>query len=90
MEGRIAAGTALEEITGSVSTTSIDTGIVEAERGRVTAPLRRDSGVCPQDMEERLQELMDEHAGGVSARYELSEERLLIARGLLARLRDDT
>ncbi|MEE9200267.1 MAG: adenylyl-sulfate reductase subunit alpha [Candidatus Brocadiales bacterium] len=90
VEGRIAAGTALEEIMGSVSTTDIDTGIVEAERGRVTAPLRRDSGVCPQDMEERLQGLMDEHAGGVSARYELSEERLLVARGLLARLRDDT
>src|SRR3989338_6476047 len=86
VEGRIAARTALEEM-GSVETPDIDADIVEREKERVTAPLKRDTGIRPQDMEERLQKLMDEYAGGLSTRYELNEERLLIARDLLPGLR---
>ncbi len=86
VEGRIAVKTALEEIR-SVETPEVDAGSVEREKERVTAPMKRDGGVSPQEMEERLQKLMDEYAGGLSTRYELSEERLLIARDLLSRLR---
>ncbi|MFQ5863560.1 MAG: adenylyl-sulfate reductase subunit alpha [Candidatus Brocadiales bacterium] len=89
VEGRIAAETALEEME-SVGTSEIGSDVVDKEKERVTAPLRRDRGVSPQDMEERLQKLMDEYAGGLSTRYELNEERLLIARGLLSRLRSQT
>ena len=86
VEGRIAVKTALEEIR-SVETPEVDAGSVEREKERVTAPMKRDGGVSPQEMEERLQKLMDEYAGGLSTRYELSEEKLLIARDLLSRLR---
>ncbi|MCQ4574471.1 MAG: adenylyl-sulfate reductase subunit alpha [Candidatus Brocadiales bacterium] len=86
VEGRIAVKTALEEIR-LVETPEVDAGSVEREKERVTAPMKRDGGVSPQEMEERLQKLMDEYAGGLSTRYELSEERLLIARDLLSRLR---
>ncbi len=90
VEGRIAARTALEEMRSAQETSGVDIDIVEGEKERVTAPLKRDRGISPQDMEERLQKLMDEYAGGLSTRYELNEERLLIARGLLSELRGRT
>jgi len=42
--------------------------------------------VRPREMEERLQKIMDEYAGGVSVFYELNEERLLAARKHLSKL----
>ncbi len=45
-----------------------------------------DDGVRPREMEERLQKIMDEYAGGVSVFYELNEERLLAARKHLSKL----
>ncbi|MEE9558716.1 MAG: adenylyl-sulfate reductase subunit alpha [Candidatus Brocadiales bacterium] len=87
VEGRIAVRTALEEI-GSVGVSDVDAEAVEVEKRRVTAPLDRSEGIAPQDMEERLQKLMDEYAGGLSTRYELNEEKLLIARDRLSGLRD--
>ncbi|MFQ5956395.1 MAG: adenylyl-sulfate reductase subunit alpha, partial [Candidatus Brocadiales bacterium] len=89
VEGQIAVRTALEEME-SAGTSEMDTDVVDRERERVTAPLKVERGVSPQDMEERLQKLMDEYAGGLSTRYELNEERLLVARGLLSRLRSQT
>lgn len=66
----------------------------EAEEERIFGPLLRHdrglSGVAPWEMEERLQKIMDEYAGGISSNYELTENRLLKARDYLARLEKQT
>lgn len=41
----------------------------------------------PGELEERLQKIMDEYAGGISAGYELYEEKLLLAREKLGELK---
>lgn len=60
------------------------------EWNRVYAPLKRFSevgeGVTPKEMEERLQKIMDEYAGGLSSYYEMNEEKLLVAVQKLAKL----
>jgi adenylylsulfate reductase subunit A len=59
---------------------------VHAVGRRILAPLGRDRGVSPYEIEERLQKLMDEYAGGATVFYECSAGKLGIARGLLGRL----
>ncbi len=51
----------------------------KTEISRVFAPLERDEGVKPEEMEERLQKIMDEYAGGVSRYYEMNEKELCLA-----------
>jgi adenylylsulfate reductase subunit A len=89
-EGILAARAAVEYIK-AVKDYSVAGSEIERERGRVCAPLLRwqelgDEGVRPREMEERLQKIMDEYAGGVSVFYELNEERLLAARKHLSKL----
>lgn len=43
-------------------------------------------GIQPQDMETRLQKIMEQYAGGASTYYEMNEEMLQIARRELAKL----
>ncbi len=52
---------------------------IKAEIKRVFSPLERDDGVRPEEMEERLQKIMDEYAGGVSRYYEMNETELRLA-----------
>jgi adenylylsulfate reductase subunit A len=82
VEGQIAATSVIKEIAPGTLPT-IDEGLVRKERTRVETPLKRSGGLSPQEMEERLQKLMDEYAGGLSTQYELNEERLLAGRTLL-------
>jgi adenylylsulfate reductase subunit A len=56
------------------------------ERDRVYAPLEDREGVSSVDLEERLQKIMDEYAGGISHDYGTSEGELRIARLHLERL----
>lgn len=71
---------------------NIDDKQILAEEKRVFAPVQRHKrikdGVLPEEMEERLQKIMDEYAGGVRVFYELNEERLLYARKYLKRLKE--
>jgi adenylylsulfate reductase subunit A len=63
----------------SVSLSDSDDAQIEKERERVFAPLLRGpefDGVSPLEMEERMQRLMDEYAGGYSQFYRTNEERL--------------
>jgi adenylylsulfate reductase subunit A len=46
-------------------------------------------GIFPQEMETKLQKLMDEYAGGIYTFYELHERRLQIAQRQLLELRKD-
>lgn len=62
---------------------------VARERERVYAPLQERAGAAPKDLEDRLQKVMDEYAGGISVDYGYSEGELTLARLHLKRLRED-
>ena len=59
---------------------------VDSERARALAPIRAEHGIAPRELEERLQKIMDEYAGGIGAQYGYSEGELRIARLHLQRL----
>lgn len=87
-EGEIAAMAALEYIEGmEISKPGVQE--IEAEINRVFKPMDIKGGFSPGEYEERLQKIMDEYAGGISANYELCESKLLVARDLLSELQRD-
>jgi adenylylsulfate reductase subunit A len=63
----------------------------KTEKERIWAPLHRykefGEGVTPSEMEERLQKIMDEYAGGVTVFYEMNDERLEVALKHLKRMK---
>jgi adenylylsulfate reductase, subunit A len=88
-EGKLAARGAVEYL-ASVSLPELDARQVENEKERVFAPLLKGAefdGVSPLEMEERMQRLMDEYAGGTSQFYRTNEERLDYALKHLAMLK---
>jgi adenylylsulfate reductase subunit A len=101
VEGMMAARDAVEYIK-TVGDIEIDEEQVKAEKSRVFAPLIRyfqlkdeyttgvKAGVTAKEMEERLQRLMDEYAGGVGQFYRMNEERLLYALKHLKVLKEQT
>jgi adenylylsulfate reductase subunit A len=91
-EGKLAARGALKYLAG-VSQPELDVQQVEREKERVFAPLLRGpefDGVSPTEMEERMQRLMDEYAGGTTQFYRCNEERLDYALKHLKMLQDQT
>ncbi|MEW6624956.1 MAG: adenylyl-sulfate reductase subunit alpha [Bacillota bacterium] len=82
-EGILAARGALEYISKLDEPIDIDESQIEAEKDRVYAPLFRmyaeGDGVKPLEMEERMQRLMDEYAGGVHQFFRMNEEQLKYA-----------
>lgn len=91
-EGRLAARGALEYIK-NVTLPELDKAQVEKEKERVFAPLLRGpdfDGVTGIEMEERLQRLMDEYAGGIHQFYRMNEERLDVALKNVKILQDQT
>jgi adenylylsulfate reductase, subunit A len=60
-----------------------------AERDRVFSPLEEKAGTSPAELEERLQKVMDEYAGGISQGYGYSEGELKIAEIHLKRLEQE-
>lgn len=91
-EGRLAARGAVAYMT-SVNLPPPDTIQVEREKERVFAPLLKGpsfDGITPLEMEERLQRLMDEYAGGISQFYRMNEERLDYALKQVKILQDQT
>ncbi|MFQ5975342.1 MAG: adenylyl-sulfate reductase subunit alpha [Candidatus Hydrothermarchaeales archaeon] len=89
-EGIIAARAAAEYVKNKQDTDP-DAEQIENEKRRVYAPLRRHEnkvdGVTPKEMEERLQKVMDEYAGGVRTYYEMTDQSLKIAQRQLEGLR---
>jgi adenylylsulfate reductase subunit A len=69
----------------------LDEEQVLRERDRVFAPFedRGSSGTSPRELEERLQKVMDEYAGGISQMYGYSEGELKIADIHLRRLEQE-
>ncbi|GAB6099983.1 adenylyl-sulfate reductase subunit alpha [Halanaerocella petrolearia] len=88
VEGEIAAVSALEYIEDT-DLGEVSQQLIDKEFNRVFAPLERKGGFAPLELEERLQKLMDEYAGGLSTDYQLQEEKLLKARKLLKQLKRD-
>lgn len=89
VEGQLAARSAVKEI-ASGALPPIDEELVKKELERMEMPIKRKEGIHPQEMEERLQKVMDEYAGGLSTHYDLNEEELLVCRGLLKDLKAST
>ncbi|OEF97663.1 adenylyl-sulfate reductase subunit alpha [Desulfuribacillus alkaliarsenatis] len=100
-EGVIAARKAVKELstadqaanTNNENTEHItNSNEADAEYRRVYQPLARNQahneGITYEEMEDRLQKIMDEYAGGVSSYYEMSEPRLKIAEKRLKQLRE--
>jgi adenylylsulfate reductase, subunit A len=64
----------------------VDPDAVRREHERALAPLRRAVGGSPVELEERLQKIMDEYAGGIGSHYGYSEGELRLAKLHLQRL----
>ncbi len=91
-EGRLAARGALEYL-ACVSLPSPASDQIEREKERVFSALLRGAdfdGISAVEMEERMQRLMDEYAGGVSQFYRMNEERLLYALKQISMLQEQT
>ncbi|MBI5789373.1 MAG: adenylyl-sulfate reductase subunit alpha [Candidatus Schekmanbacteria bacterium] len=88
-EGIIAARAAAEYIK-SIKPSAVSDEEIEKEKARVFSPIGRHEevgdGVAPREMEERLQRVMDQYAGGVNSFYEMNEERLQVAKKHLQQL----
>ncbi|WP_378953609.1 adenylyl-sulfate reductase subunit alpha [Pelosinus sp. sgz500959] len=93
-EGIIAARAAAEFCSQHAEESSISKEKIAAEKARVFAPALRfqdvGDGVKPGEMEERLQRLMDEYAGGVHQFFRMNKEGLQYALRHIARLKDQT
>lgn len=92
-EGVLSARGALEYLknSGTIQYT-VNKDLVGQEKSRVFRPFERqlnvDDGIRPWEMEERLQRLMDEYAGGVHQFYRMNKERLEYALKNIAILQD--
>ncbi|HBV97125.1 MAG: adenylylsulfate reductase [Peptococcaceae bacterium BICA1-7] len=92
-EGMLSARGAIDYIkSGMVSRINVDESLVEKEKNRVFQPFVRQlnvgDGITPLEMEERLQRLMDEYAGGVHQFYRMNRERLEYALKNIAILKE--
>lgn len=80
---------AMIEQAASLPDPELDAADVAAERARVFAPAQSPGGVPARDLEERLQKVMDEYAGGISMQYGYAEGTLRLAQLHVDRLQDD-
>lgn len=85
VEGERAALTAMQDLQ-KWSDAPISIELIQQVKQRVYAPFKAVSGHTVEDIEERLQKIMDEYAGGISSEYRLDENRLLVARQKLREL----
>ncbi len=89
-EGAIAARSAVEYVKSREESEIQDSQIHEEEK-RIFAPLKRHKrvgeGISPTEMEEKLQKIMDEYAGGIKTFYETDEKHLNIALRELEKLK---
>jgi adenylylsulfate reductase subunit A len=92
VEGFIAARTCLDDIVNNDMPEKNEVSL-QQEMSRVYKPYTlyrtNKDGIFPQEMEVKLQKLMDEYAGGIHTLYELHEGRLRIAQRQLLELRKD-
>lgn len=85
-EAVIAARDMVQVARDAPSPAALDATATETERTRALAPLQRTDGLTSRELEERLQKVMDEYAGGISQQYGYAEGELQLARLHLKRL----
>lgn len=56
---------------------------------RVFSPMFNKGEFSPDEIEERMQKVMDEYAGGISEKYRVSAKKLLIAKNEMAKIEND-
>jgi adenylylsulfate reductase subunit A len=89
-EGRIAAESAIREIRETPGALpKMSPGVIEREKMRVFSPLGAGGKLSPVAVEERLQKIMDEYAGGIRTQYAMNETSLKVARKKLAEMLRD-
>jgi adenylylsulfate reductase subunit A len=90
VEGEIAGLNALSYIK-EIEFAEIEQTLIMEEFNRTFNSLVNGNagGFDPQKLEERLQKVMDEYAGGLSTDYQIHEEKLLEARRLIKRIKED-
>ncbi len=64
----------------------IDQAVIEQAANDIRTPLNSEGCITFNELEDRLQKIMEEYAGGSTQNYETSRDKLLIARKLLAAL----
>lgn len=88
-EGVIAARSVVADLSEN-KTQLEEISLSETELERIYRPLAQQANkerrIAPAEMEERLQKIMDEYAGGIGKYYEFNEAELQIGRKLLQRL----
>ncbi len=91
-EGVLAARGAIDYLQCSSQNYNHDRDQLNREKARIFRPFERrlnvGEGISPWEMEERLQRLMDEYAGGVHQFYRMNRERLEYALKNIAVLKD--
>lgn len=85
-EAVIAVRDAIDEVRKLPPHAELDQQAVAQEAARALAPSAQSEGPRPFELEERLQKIMDEYAGGIGSHYGYSEGELRIARMYLERL----
>jgi adenylylsulfate reductase subunit A len=88
-EAVIAVRDAIEEVRGQTHPSHIDRQSIDAEHARALLPCTRTVGPLAAELEERLQKIMDEYAGGIGNHYGYSEGELRIAQLHLTRLANE-
>ncbi|MTI61789.1 MAG: adenylyl-sulfate reductase subunit alpha [Firmicutes bacterium] len=89
VEGETAVKNAIKYLEENPDIDELPAELIDSEFRRVTRPLVLEDGYTHQEMEERLQDIMEKYAGGKSNYYELEEKKLLKAREQLELLKKD-
>ncbi|CEP66394.1 FAD-dependent pyridine nucleotide-disulphide oxidoreductase [Moorella glycerini] len=93
-EGMLAARGAVEYLKTVTVVPEVPSEQITKERDRVFAPAIRQvevgDGITPREMEERMQRLMDEYAGGVHQFYRMNATQLQFALKNIRILKDQT
>ena len=88
-EAVIAVRDAIEQVRVQTHPSDIDRQFIDAERARALLPCTQTVGPLAAELEERLQKIMDEYAGGIGNHYGYSEGELRIAQLHLTRLANE-
>jgi adenylylsulfate reductase subunit A len=87
-EAVLAVRAMVEEARG-IQHAPLDQRELEREQARALQPIEKPGSIAPRDLEERLQKVLDEYAGGISRDYGYAEAELKIAKLHLKRISDE-
>ncbi|GAB6137400.1 adenylyl-sulfate reductase subunit alpha [Halanaerobaculum tunisiense] len=90
VEGKIAALSAVDYINNDAEKIKIDEAKVTNELKRIKKPIDSNNGLHPENIENKLQEIMEQYAGGKEKHYQLNENDLKVARDKLKKLKSET